>query len=212
METVTAASISPEAAARTTLEAVQKKRRWSTPQTAIFAAAGLYCAAIVAALVLHLQVRTERKNAENVSEVQGKLADLVFKRKERCPRLLELLKWPKGASDGGADGFIRRTAELAPLLSDELARGKSVQADATKLLADLPVGNPNRIKTSLLARAAEQDVDLYESFQQEVSLADRAQLRSGAERAKFVDSELKALREQENDDLARRNDTLDQLK
>jgi hypothetical protein len=78
--------------------------------------------------------------------------------------------------------------------------------------AQIPSENPNHLRATLVAQAAEDDVHLYESFLLEVSLADKARSKPTAMRADFVNSGLMALRDQESEDLKRRQDAIEKLK
>ena len=177
----------------------------------VYAAVALYFTVVVAALLLHQHANAEAKIVKDVEESQAQLVDLVFNRAQRSPRMLQLLKWPEGASDSSVDGFISRCDELAPLLSNELLAGKRVHEHALQVLARVPSENPNHAKAALVAQAAEDDVQLYESLLLEISLADKARLKSPAMRAEFINSGLVALHYQENADLKRRQDTIEQL-
>jgi hypothetical protein len=137
---------------------------------------------------------------------------LVFNRVQRSPRMLELLKWPAGASDDSVEGFISRCDELAPLLNNELTTGKRVHERALQVLSRISSDNPNHARAVLVAQTAEDDVRLYESFLLEVSLADKARSRPTALRADFINSDLAPVHDQENENLKRRQETIDQLR
>ena len=189
----------------------EKQRPKNAVRKLTYAAAALYFTVVVAALFLHQHENAEAKIVKEVEEVQAQLVDLVFNRAQRSPRMVELLKWPEGASDRSVEGFIRRSDELGPLLSNELTAGKKVQEHALQVLAQIPADNPNHARAVLVAQAAEDDIHLYESYLLEVSLADKARLKSPAVCAGFVNSGLIALDDQENADLKRRQDTLERL-
>ena len=176
-----------------------------------YAAVALYLTVVVAALLLHQHANAEAMVVRDLEESQAQLADLVFNRAQRSPRMLQLLKWPEGASDNSVDGFISRCDELAPLLSNELSAGKRVHEHALQVLARVPTENPNHARAALVAQAAEDDVHLYESLLLEISLADKARLKSPAMRAEFINSGLVALHNQENADLKHRQETIEQL-
>lgn len=178
----------------------------------VYAAVAFYLTVVVAALLLHQHANAEAKIVKDVEEVQAQLVDLVFNRAQRNPRMLELLKWPEGASDVSFEGFIARCDELAPLLNNELAAGNRVHEHALQVLAQVPSDNPNHERAGLVAKAAQDDVRLYEAYLLEISLADQARLKPIATRANFVNSGLEALNYQENAALKRRQDTIEQLK
>jgi ribosomal protein L40E len=176
------------------------------------AATSLYCVVVISAMFLHKQANAEAKIVTDVEEVQTQFIDLVSSRAQRSPLMLTLLKWPEGASDGSAEGFMSRTDELAPLLNNELAACKKVHERAIQLLARVPADNPNHVRAALLAKATQDDMDLYESFLREVPLAAEAGSRPPAMRADFLNSKLWALRDQQNENLKRRQTTIEQLK
>jgi ribosomal protein L40E len=117
------------------LDGSAKEQRPKNAVTKVtYATTALYFTVVAAALLLHQHANAEAKIVKDVEETQAQLVDLVFTRSQRSPRMLELLKWPEGASDGSVEGFIRRSDELAPLLSHELAAGKRVHEQALQVL------------------------------------------------------------------------------
>jgi hypothetical protein len=107
---------------------------------------------------------------------------------------------------------MSRTDELAPLLNNELAACNKVHERAIELLAQVPADNPNHVRAALLAKATQDDMDLHESFLREVPLVAEARSRPPAMRADFLNSKLWGLRDQQNENLKRRQATIEQLK
>ena len=193
-------------------EGPKKQRPISALKKVTFAATSVYLVAVIAALTLHQRANAKAKIVRDVEEVQTQFVDLLSNRTKGSPTMLTLLKWPDGAADGSADGFISRTEELAPLLSNELAECKKVHERTVEVLSEVPPDNPNHSRASLLVQVTQEDVDLYESFLREVPLAEEARSKSPGMRAEFLNSRLWSLRDQQNENLKRRQATIERLR
>lgn len=185
-------------------------RRPAFRKLAIVAGA-LYVSLGVITLVLHARATDEKRISDEVANAQTQVEDLIFKREERSPQMLELLRWPDGAPDKSVAGYLKRCQDIEPMLTAELGKGRQAHDTVGALLQEVPANNPNHSRLVLLEQLSSRDVHLYETFLLEVELAKRAVTVSPEVQDSYINSALDGIHVQENDALKERQKTIDQL-
>jgi hypothetical protein len=171
----------------------------------------VYLTAVLLTFALHHEAEIERKIAEQISGLETEVAQVIYNRQERNPRLIELVRWPSENQDNSVPSYLQRCRELDSLLGAELQAVRHLQERAKELASSMPTGSPSRHRIELLKRLAEEDVHLYELFSEEVKEASLVESLPLSEQYGQIMKRIGAVWERQQSLVKEKQQTIDQI-